>query len=88
MQSLIQLSEQLGERLLQQGEVLATAESCTGGGVANMVTEVAGSSAWFDRAFVTYSNEAKQEMLGVAEKPWPILVRSRRRWLKKWYWGL
>ncbi|ADV85521.1 TPA: nicotinamide-nucleotide amidase [Vibrio vulnificus] len=68
MQSLIQLSEQLGERLLQQGEVLATAESCTGGGVANMVTEVAGSSAWFDRAFVTYSNEAKQEMLGVAEK--------------------
>ncbi|MCG6322332.1 nicotinamide-nucleotide amidohydrolase family protein, partial [Vibrio alginolyticus] len=68
MQSLIQLSEQLGERLLQQGEVLATAESCTGGGVANIVTEVAGSSAWFDRAFVTYSNEAKQEMLGVAEK--------------------
>ena len=43
-----------------------TAESCTGGGLAEVVTSVPGSSAWFDRGIVAYSNEAKQEMLGVA----------------------
>ncbi len=47
------------------GAVLATAESCTGGLVAGVITEIAGSSAVLDRGFVTYSNEAKQEMLGV-----------------------
>ncbi|MFW6259164.1 MAG: CinA family protein [Halochromatium sp.] len=46
---------------------LATAESCTGGWIAKCITDVAGSSAWLDRGFVTYSNAAKQEMLGVAE---------------------
>nr|WP_229507067.1 CinA family protein [Pseudoduganella rivuli] len=45
--------------------MLATAESCTGGGVAQAVTDIAGSSAWFDRGFVTYSNDAKAAMLGV-----------------------
>jgi nicotinamide-nucleotide amidase len=45
--------------------VLATAESCTGGWVAEAVTAISGSSSWFDRGFVTYSNEAKREMLGV-----------------------
>ena len=55
----------VGERLKAAGEVLATAESCTGGWAAQVVTSVAGSSAWFDRGFVTYSNAAKQEMLGV-----------------------
>ena len=45
--------------------MIATAESCTGGWVAQELTALAGSSAWFDRGFVTYSNEAKQEMLGV-----------------------
>jgi nicotinamide-nucleotide amidase len=45
-----------------------TAESCTGGGIASAVTDIAGSSAWFDRAFVTYSNEAKMDMLGVNAK--------------------
>lgn len=45
--------------------MLATAESCTGGGIACALTEIAGSSAWFERGFVTYSNEAKQEQLGV-----------------------
>jgi nicotinamide-nucleotide amidase len=45
--------------------MLVTAESCTGGWVAQAVTAIAGSSDWFDRGFVTYSNEAKQEMLGV-----------------------
>lgn len=59
------LSEKLGPLLAKHKQVLVTAESCTGGGVATAVTDVAGSSAWFDRAFVTYSNEAKQEMIGV-----------------------
>ncbi|MGG5573880.1 nicotinamide-nucleotide amidase [Vibrio diazotrophicus] len=65
MNSVEQLSQQLGELLLKHKQILVTAESCTGGGVANAITEIAGSSAWFDRAFVTYSNEAKQEMIGV-----------------------
>ena len=60
------LAEQLGTLLLANRMKLATAESCTGGWVAQCLTAIAGSSAWFDRGFVTYSNEAKQEMLGVA----------------------
>ncbi|RBM41073.1 nicotinamide-nucleotide amidase [Vibrio tarriae] len=67
MKTLHSLSEQLGALLANQQQILTTAESCTGGGVAYWVTEVAGSSAWFDRSFVTYSNEAKQEMIGVRE---------------------
>jgi nicotinamide-nucleotide amidase len=47
--------------------MLATAESCTGGGVASAVTDIAGSSAWFDRGFITYSNQAKREMLQVSQ---------------------
>lgn len=65
MKKTYSMSEQLGLLLANQQHILTTAESCTGGGVAYCVTEVAGSSAWFDRSFVTYSNEAKQEMLGV-----------------------
>ncbi len=49
----------------QRSYRLATAESCTGGWVAQVVTSIAGSSEWFERGFVTYSNAAKQEMLGV-----------------------
>ncbi|SMF95999.1 nicotinamide-nucleotide amidase [Methylomagnum ishizawai] len=59
------LARQVGAALDAAGWMLATAESCTGGGVAACVTDVAGSSAWFDRGFVTYSNEAKIDMLGV-----------------------
>ena len=65
MNKLKELSQKTGELLLANGQILVTAESCTGGGVASAVTDVAGSSEWFDRAFVTYSNEAKMEMLGV-----------------------
>ncbi len=61
------LAAQVGELLKSHGLTLATAESCTGGGVAQAITEVAGSSAWFERGFVTYSNLAKQQMLGVSE---------------------
>ena len=57
---------QLARHLQQRGWRLACAESCTGGGIAAALTDVAGSSAWFDRGFVTYSNQAKQEMLGVS----------------------
>ncbi len=63
----------LNTKILALGRILhlkkwkvATAESCTGGLVAQMMTDQAGSSQWFDRAYVTYSNQAKQEMLGVS----------------------
>lgn len=59
------LVSQLAERLLVAQARLATAESCTGGWIAKVLTDMAGSSAWFDRGFVTYSNQAKREMLGV-----------------------
>ena len=62
------LAVQVGEKLLAQGEILATAESCTGGWVSMLVTSVSGSSTWFDRGFVTYSNESKQEMLAVSSE--------------------
>lgn len=61
------LAERLGAALLSRGEWLAVAESCTGGWLAQSVTAIAGSSAWFDRGFVTYSNAAKVDMLGVPE---------------------
>ena len=59
------LSRQLGKAFSERGLTLATAESCTGGWVAELVTDTAGSSGWFDRGFVTYSNQAKTDMLGV-----------------------
>jgi nicotinamide-nucleotide amidase len=59
------LAQKLGERLKAAKALLVTAESCTGGWVAQVVTSVAGSSEWFERGFVTYSNAAKQELLGV-----------------------
>jgi len=61
-----QLSEHVGQRLLAKRLMLVTAESCTGGWIAQCITDIAGSSQWFDRGFVTYSNQAKQDMLGVS----------------------
>jgi len=61
-----ELLTELAGLLIQRGEMLSTAESCTGGGIAHVVTELAGSSAWFDAGFVTYSNSAKQRMLHVS----------------------
>lgn len=63
-----QLATELGLALSQRGWLAATAESCTGGGVATAITDIAGSSGWFDRGFVTYTNEAKQQMLGVSDQ--------------------
>jgi nicotinamide-nucleotide amidase len=62
-----ELATQIGAALQLNGMMLATAESCTGGGVAQAVTDIAGSSAWFERGFVTYTNQAKVEMLGVRQ---------------------
>jgi nicotinamide-nucleotide amidase len=63
---LFELAQQLGLFLKSKGKKIATAESCTGGWIAQTMTEVSGSSAWFDRGFVTYSNAAKVQMLGVS----------------------
>lgn len=62
---LFKLAEQLGRLLKENGKKIATAESCTGGWIAQTITDVPGSSVWFDRGFVTYSNAAKVQMLGV-----------------------
>ena len=62
-----ELAAQVGAALKTHGMMLITAESCTGGGVAQAITEVAGCSEWFERGFVTYSNLSKQQMLGVSE---------------------
>jgi nicotinamide-nucleotide amidase len=59
------LASRLGEQLQARGWRVAVAESCTGGWVAKVLTDIAGSSGWFDRGFVTYSNEAKHELVGV-----------------------
>lgn len=63
---LLQLGQRLGEQLLQRNWRIATAESCTGGGVAAAITAIAGSSAWFEYGIVSYANSAKQKLLGVS----------------------
>ena len=63
---------QISTTLLASGRMLATAESCTGGMIAAACTDLAGSSQWFERGFVTYSNEAKTELLGVRAVERPI----------------
>ncbi len=65
MNSIQTLSNILGKQLQQQQLTIATAESCTGGGIAQAITDVAGSSQWFTHGFVTYSNQAKQQLLNV-----------------------
>jgi nicotinamide-nucleotide amidase len=60
-----QLAVSVGAALRERGLLLVTAESCTGGGVGAAVTDIAGSSEWYERGFICYSNAAKQEMLGV-----------------------
>jgi nicotinamide-nucleotide amidase len=62
---LITLADQLGQALKQAGYSVATAESCTGGWLGEVLTSIPGSSLWYERGFITYSNMAKREMLGV-----------------------
>ena len=61
------LAEKVAAALIARRAMLATAESCTGGWVSEVLTAIAGSSTWFERGFVTYSNAAKEEMLGVRQ---------------------
>ncbi|MEO7579339.1 MAG: CinA family protein, partial [Massilia sp.] len=63
---ILDLATRAGRALQAKGLLLATAESCTGGGVAQAVTEVAGSTGWFDCGFIAYSNASKTEMLDVS----------------------
>lgn len=65
MEDVIELAARAGQLLKKRGLLLATAESCTGGGVAQAITEIAGSSDWFDCGFITYSNASKTELLDV-----------------------
>jgi len=58
----------VGQRLASMGARIVTAESCTGGEIARALTERGGASVWFDRGFVTYSNQAKQDQLGVSDE--------------------
>ena len=64
----LKLAEHIGKVCIAEKRIIVGAESCTGGLVAAVLTSVSGSSAWVDRGFVTYSNEAKIEMLGVSSK--------------------
>ena len=64
--SLTYLLERLAERLLANNMLVVTAESCTGGGIAKAMTDLPGSSRWFERGYVTYSNASKQELLDVS----------------------
>ena len=59
------LAVAIGQNLRDRGYLLTVAESCTGGGIASVLTDVVGCSAWFERGFIAYSNEAKQELLGL-----------------------
>lgn len=63
-----QLSQRLGEQLLQRNWRIASAESCTGGGVAAAITAIPGSSAWFEYGIVSYANAAKEKLLGVSSE--------------------
>jgi nicotinamide-nucleotide amidase len=67
-QELYALAQAVGAALKSRGLMLATAESCTGGWVSEAVTMVSGSSEWFERGFVTYTNAAKREMLAVRQE--------------------
>ncbi|WXL27220.1 CinA family protein [Ectopseudomonas mendocina] len=64
---LTELASELGERLYARGEQVTTAESCTGGGIAEAITRIAGSSAWFEAGYVTYSNAQKTRQLQVPQ---------------------
>lgn len=67
-EKIISLAYQLGKTLKAKKLTIVTAESCTGGGIAQAITEISGSSAWFERGYVTYSNDAKIQMLQVNQK--------------------
>lgn len=65
---LLKRATELGQLLTYKGQTLATAESCTGGGIGYLLTEVPGSSAWFNGGLITYTNKLKQQWLGVTDQ--------------------
>jgi nicotinamide-nucleotide amidase len=67
-EDITQLAQRLGNKLFAKGWQISCAESCTGGGVGYAITSISGSSAWFKKGYITYSNDAKQELLGVTEQ--------------------
>lgn len=67
-EDITQLAQLLGNKLVTKGWQITCAESCTGGGVGYAITAISGSSAWFKKGFITYSNDAKRDMLGVSEQ--------------------
>lgn len=66
-EDITQLAQLLGNKLVAKGWQISCAESCTGGGLGYAITSISGSSAWFKKGFITYSNDAKQDLLGVSE---------------------
>ena len=67
-QSITSIAERLGNQLLQKKAKITTAESCTGGGIAEAITTTAGSSQWFEYGYITYANRAKKQLLNVSQK--------------------
>ena len=73
------LVEQLAERFLKTSKRLVTAESCTGGGLAENLTRLSGSSSWFECGFITYSNQSKQDILSVSIETIEELVQLAKK---------
>ena len=83
-QRLEQLAAELGQQLLLAKAQVSTAESCTGGGIAEAITRIAGSSAWFEAGYVTYSNRQKTLQLGVPAAPTQASKALRVAELSSW----
>lgn len=67
-QSITSIADRVGNQLLQKKAKITTAESCTGGGIAEAITATAGSSQWFEYGYITYANRAKKQLLNVSQK--------------------
>jgi nicotinamide-nucleotide amidase len=74
MHNPIELATRVGEELKSRRLLLSVAESCTGGGICHAITEIPGSSEWFDCGFITYSNSSKTEILDI-----PAALLAQRR---------
>ncbi len=84
MDQISQRAAELGLLLKALNAQVTTAESCTGGGIAEAITRIAGSSAWFEAGFVTYSNQQKTRQLQVPEALFTQVGPSVARWSKRW----
>ncbi|MFN7288073.1 MAG: CinA family protein, partial [Burkholderiales bacterium] len=86
-EAIVTIAAQLGRAIEALGGSVATAESCTGGLIARALTETAGSSAWFDRGVVTYSNASKQDLLGVSAASLDLHGAVSEVVAREWAWG-